>query len=66
VDLRTGSIRKVEALIRWKHPERGMVFPDEFISLAKSIGLIEEIGEWVFHSAAQKVRNWREQIDPGV
>lgn len=66
VDLRTGAIRKAEALIRWKHPARGVVLPGEFIPLAESIGLIEEIGEWVFHTAAQKVRDWREQIDPGI
>jgi diguanylate cyclase (GGDEF)-like protein/PAS domain S-box-containing protein len=65
VDLRTGAIRKAEALIRWQHPERGVVSPGEFIPLAESIGLIEEIGEWVFHTAAWRVRDWREKIDPG-
>lgn len=66
VDLRTGNIRKAEALIRWKHPERGLIPPSEFIPLAESIGLIEDIGEWVFRTAAHKVREWRQQIDPGI
>ncbi len=65
VDLRTGAVRKAEALIRWQHPARGVVSPGEFIPLAESIGLIEDIGEWVFRAAAQKVRDWRAQIDPG-
>ncbi|MDD2879331.1 MAG: EAL domain-containing protein [Rhodoferax sp.] len=65
VDLRTGDIRKAEALIRWRHQARGVVSPGEFIPLAESIGLIEDIGEWVFQTAAQKVRDWRAQIDPG-
>jgi EAL domain-containing protein (putative c-di-GMP-specific phosphodiesterase class I) len=65
VNLRTGAIRKAEALIRWQHPVRGVVSPGEFIPLAESIGLIEEIGEWVFHTAAWRVRDWREKIDPG-
>jgi diguanylate cyclase (GGDEF)-like protein/PAS domain S-box-containing protein len=64
VDLRTGSIRKAEALIRWKHPERGVIPPGEFIPLAESIGLIEEIGEWVFHTAAQQAADWRKKLDP--
>ncbi len=64
VDLRTGAVHKAEALIRWQHPKRGLISPADFIPLAEAIGLIEDIGEWVFHTAARTVREWREQIDP--
>ncbi|MBT0571392.1 EAL domain-containing protein [Curvibacter sp. CHRR-16] len=64
VDLRSGAIHKAEALIRWNHPQQGAIPPSEFIPLAESIGLIEEIGEWVFRTAAQTVRQWRSEVDP--
>jgi diguanylate cyclase (GGDEF)-like protein len=64
VELRTGSIRKAEALIRWTHPEHGLVPPGIFIPLAESMGLIVEIGEWVFRTAAQQVHAWHRQIHP--
>jgi diguanylate cyclase (GGDEF)-like protein/PAS domain S-box-containing protein len=64
VDLLTGELCKAEALVRWKHPTRGLISPADFIPLAESIGLIEDIGEWVFHTAAITVRDWRKQIDP--
>jgi EAL domain-containing protein (putative c-di-GMP-specific phosphodiesterase class I) len=64
VDLRNGSVRKAEALIRWQHPVRGLISPAEFIPLAESIGLIEDIGEWVFRTAAHQAREWRERLDP--
>jgi EAL domain-containing protein (putative c-di-GMP-specific phosphodiesterase class I) len=64
VELKTGHIRKAEALIRWNHPELGLIPPNDFIELAESIGLIEEIGEWVFQTAAQQVQEWRKSIDP--
>ena len=47
-----------EALLRWKHPERGMVSPDKFISIAEECGLIVEIGEWVLRSACQVACEW--------
>ena len=55
VDLTTGHIVKAEALLRWHHPSRGLVYPDEFIPIAEDSGLINEIGEWVFREAAQWV-----------
>ena len=64
VDLRTGALHKAEALIRWKHPTRGLISPADFIPLAEAIGLIEDIGDWVFQTAARTVRDWRDQIDP--
>ncbi len=65
VHLPTGKIHKAEALIRWEHPQRGMVSPLEFIPLAESSGLIVDIGEWVFRESAQWVKRWREEVHPG-
>jgi EAL domain-containing protein (putative c-di-GMP-specific phosphodiesterase class I) len=58
VELGTGSVHKVEALIRWQHPSRGLVSPSEFIPIAEQIGLINQIGDWVFREAALQVKNW--------
>jgi len=52
ISLASGRIVKAEALLRWRHPSRGMVEPSEFIPLAEELGLIQEMGEWVFHEAA--------------
>ncbi len=59
VELATGEIRKAEALMRWQHPTRGLVSPDEFIPIAEDTGLITELGSWVFHEVANQVCNWR-------
>ncbi|TAN58149.1 MAG: EAL domain-containing protein, partial [Rhodospirillales bacterium] len=58
VDLATGTIVKAEALLRWHHPERGLISPVEFIPIAEETGLISEIGDWVFREAAQTVKRW--------
>jgi diguanylate cyclase (GGDEF)-like protein/PAS domain S-box-containing protein len=58
VELATGRIHKAEALLRWQHPERGMVGPMEFIPLAEETGLINEIGDWVFKESARWAKLW--------
>ena len=59
IDLRTGHITGVEALVRWHHPERGLVPPAEFIPLAEQTGLIAGIGEWVLDVALAQAEQWR-------
>jgi len=59
VELATGSMYKAEALIRWQHPQRGLVSPAEFIPIAEDTGLIVDIGEWVFREAARQAGHWR-------
>jgi diguanylate cyclase (GGDEF)-like protein len=61
LDLRTGRICAAEALLRWRHPARGLVRPVDFIAFAESSGLIEEIGKWVLSEACAQLRAWREQ-----
>ena len=62
VDLRTGSIRDLECLVRWQHPERGIVPPMEFLPLAEETGLILELDEWVLREAARAERRFRDQL----
>ena len=53
-------VEAVEALLRWRHPQRGFVPPDEFIPLAEQNGLIVEIGDWVLREACAQARRWRD------
>ena len=61
IDLRTGTVNQVEALVRWMHPTRGLLQPDTFISLAEETGLIEPIGQWVLEEACKQGRLWEDQ-----
>lgn len=58
IEVATGKIYGAEALIRWKHPEFGMVSPLDFIPLAEKTGFIIPLGEWVLHTACEQVREW--------
>ena len=66
VNFKQNGISCCEALIRWRHPERGMVMPEEFISLAEEIGLIVPIGEWVLRQACLDAASWPNDIKVAV
>jgi diguanylate cyclase (GGDEF)-like protein/PAS domain S-box-containing protein len=59
-ELSSGKVVGVEALIRWRHPEKGMILPCDFIFLAEETGLISEIGEWVLNAAGEQFKRMRE------
>jgi diguanylate cyclase (GGDEF)-like protein len=63
IDLGTGVIAGVEALIRWHHPERGIVAPADFISVAENTGLIVAVGEWVLRESCRQVQRWDALVD---
>ncbi len=61
VDAATGHIKGMEALIRWLHPERGLVSPVEFIPLLEESGMIKEVGDWVLHEACRLNKQWQDK-----
>lgn len=64
IDLRTGMIMGAEALVRWHHPTRGVLSPDDFVHLAEETGDIDAIGSWVLETATQQAATWRRNL-PG-
>ena len=64
VSLQTGQVHKAEALLRWRHPVRGLLMPAEFIPFAESTGMIVQIEDWVFREAARQALHWQQRIDP--
>jgi diguanylate cyclase (GGDEF)-like protein/PAS domain S-box-containing protein len=59
--LADGSLQGFEALVRWRHPDRGLVGPDEFITFSESRGLITPIGRWVMHEACRQLKAWQDE-----
>src|SRR5207248_1644527 len=60
-DLRTGRVTGVEALVRWRHPQRGLIPPDDFIPLAERSGLIVPLTAWVIDAGLKQLAAWRER-----
>lgn len=61
IDLRTGRVNGVEALMRWYHPDRGAIAPTTFIPVAEATGLIKTMGAWLIEEACQRAKSWHDQ-----
>ncbi|MGJ9420778.1 EAL domain-containing protein [Massilia sp. CMS3.1] len=66
IDARTGYIRKAEALLRWNHPQIGIISPAQFIPLAEESGLIVHLGDWVMDEAISSVQRWQKEYDLNI
>ncbi|WGS17153.1 MULTISPECIES: EAL domain-containing protein [unclassified Bradyrhizobium] len=62
LDLHTNEINGCEALVRWRHPERGMISPADFVPIAEETGLINQLGEWVLATACKEAVNWPDHV----
>jgi diguanylate cyclase (GGDEF)-like protein/PAS domain S-box-containing protein len=61
VELTRGTVIGMEALVRWRHPERGLLPPSEFIHLAEDTGMVGRIGEWMLRTACRQIRRWQDR-----
>jgi len=66
LDLETGAVSTCEALVRWRHPQRGMISPAEFIPVAEETGQIVAVGEWVLRQACLDAKGWPEEVRVAV
>jgi EAL domain-containing protein (putative c-di-GMP-specific phosphodiesterase class I) len=66
IDLKSGEITGVEALVRWRHPQRGLVGPVQFISIAEDCGLMLPIGRWVLRESCRQAKAWQEAGLPDI
>ncbi len=66
IHLATGEIAGVEGLLRWQHPERGLLYPDAFVQIAEECGLIVEVGRWVVREACRQARRWLDEGLPAI
>ncbi|MXO86254.1 EAL domain-containing protein [Altererythrobacter aurantiacus] len=64
--LGTDTITGYEALVRWQHPERGLLYPSEFVAIAEASGLIVPLGEWIIHQALVESASWPEHLRIGI
>ncbi|WP_229262069.1 putative bifunctional diguanylate cyclase/phosphodiesterase [Duganella guangzhouensis] len=65
INLQSGRIERAEALLRWRHPQRGLLAPADFLPFAESGGMMLEIGDWVFRQAAAQLRLWQDELGRG-
>ena len=64
-DFKTGQLFALEALVRWNHPHKGMIFPNEFIPIAETCGLIHQLDMWVLETACKQLKQWeRDRVSP--
>lgn len=66
IELETKKLMGFEALIRWNHPQRGWIYPSQFIPLAEQTGLIIPVGEWVLKEARRQMKKWQQELKPVV
>ena len=66
LSIQTGKVEGMEALLRWNHPEGGVIYPSEFVPMAEEIGLIPQIGEWVLLNACQQIKAWKRAGFPPI
>jgi diguanylate cyclase (GGDEF)-like protein len=66
VNLEDGKVSSCEALLRWRHPDRGMISPAEFIPIAEETGLINQLGDWVLNAACAEAANWPQDVRVAV